>query len=144
MGPEEPRLPPSPPALKSALRSALEPALWALAAALSGWASWAALTQPMRPDAAPLPAALPRPATAEEARALEAARAEMLRTAEAWRAQHGETPSAGALEAAIGAGLADNPLVPGPPGLVEACPPVGQGADWLWCPSTATLAPGAQ
>ena len=123
-------------------RAMLEGLCWILLAGGSGAASWAAWVSPMWAEAPSPPPALPRPATPEERASVEARRALLLSAAQRIQAQVGRAPSASELMGALAGELPDNPLIPGPPSLLEACPPSGEQADWLWCPQTGALEPG--
>ena len=117
-------------------------AAWILAALASIAVSVAAWREPMWTDAPDLPAPLPRPASAVERATVEAGVAALRRQVEALRARLGRAPSADELHDSLGGALPDNPVVPGPPSVLTACPPVGHSADWLWCPETSALSGG--
>lgn len=117
-------------------------AAWILAALASIGVSVAAWREPMWTDAPDLPTPLPRPTSAVERATVEAGVAALQRQVEALRARLGRAPSADELQDAMGGALPDNPVVPGPPSVLMACPPVGDSADWLWCPETGALGGG--
>lgn len=116
--------------------------MWTGLVALSAGASRAAWLAPMWADAPSPPPPLPRPATPGELERLRAGQSQLQEAAASLRSRLGRAPEAAELEQSLGERPPDNPLVPGPPSILEACPPQGETPDWLWCPETGTAAPG--
>lgn len=127
-----------------------EVAGWLLLLSASLALSLAAWRLPPRPDPPAPPPPLPRPPTPTEAQAVLALQQDMQGDLDRARQALTRPPRLDELEGplpdggrVLRGGLPDNPLRPGVAAVVPRCPPTpapDDGADWLYCEESGTIA----
>ena len=121
-----------------------------VAAPVSLWVSWAAFRGPPPPEGHPTPPPIKRAASEADRQNLVAVSRQLTTAIQNAKVQRGHEIKTSQLEGTDADGqpyirmsVPDNPMMPNIASVATHCPPEKQqsAADWVYCPTTATIVP---